>query len=119
MKKKINQRDCIVNPKPVHDTEISTSSSKLPDIDIFLNPAKKTHIKDVINKKQAIAKNYFRKADMQSLYPELFRILWESTLPCARSANREEYMLISCQLAGAELNCSDLFSRVPTDTGFC
>ena len=28
-------------------------------------------------------------------------------------------MLVSCQLAGVEVNCSDLFSRVPTDTGMC
>ena len=109
----------MVDPKPVHLNDSQTPTTKLPSIDIFLNPVKKTHREDVVNKKQEIAKNYFKKANMRSLYPELFRILWESTLPCARSANREEYMLISCQLAGAELNCSDLFSRVPTDTGFC
>ena len=107
----------VVNPKPVHDTQIPTS--KLPNIDIFLNPSKKMHREEVVNKKQEIAKNYFRKADMQSLYPELFRILRESTLPCVRSVNREEHMLVSCHLAGVELNCSNLFSRVPTDTGFC
>ena len=28
-------------------------------------------------------------------------------------------MLVSCQLAGLELNCSDLFRKVPTDTGMC
>ena len=110
----------MVDPKPVHLNDSQTPTTKLPSIDIFLNPAKKTHREDVVNKKQEIAKNFFKKADMRSLYPELFRILWESTLPCFRSVTREEeHMLVSCQLAGVEVNCSDLFSRVSTDTGFC
>ena len=28
-------------------------------------------------------------------------------------------MLSSCQLAGSEVNCSDLFTKVPTDAGMC
>ena len=119
MEKKINHRSCMVDPKPDHLNDTQTPTIKLPSIDIFLNPAKKTHREDVVNKKQEIAKNYFKKADMRYLYPELFRILWESTLPCFRSVTREEHMLVSCQLAGVEVNCSDLFSRVPTDTGMC
>ena len=106
----------MVDPKPVQLNDTQTPTTKLPSIDIFLNPAKKTHREDVVNKKQEIAKNYFKKADMRSLYPELFRILWESTLPCFGS---EDHMLVSCQLAGVEFNCSSLFSRVPTDTGMC
>ena len=73
-----------------------------------------------MREKQHIAKNYFNNVDMQSLYPELFSILWESTLPCYKSPeNNNEHMLLSCQLAGAEVNCSDLFTKVPTDTGMC
>ena len=56
---------------------------------------------------------------MQTLYPELFRLLWESTLPCFKEENKEEHMVLSCELAGVEVNCSDLFIRVPTDTGMC
>ena len=56
---------------------------------------------------------------MQSLYPDLFRILWESTLPCFGTPENEEHMLLSCQLAGSEVNCSDLFTKVPTDSGMC
>ena len=55
---------------------------------------------------------------MQSLYPELFSLLWESTLPCYKSLENDN-MLLSCQLAGSEVNCSDLFTKVPTDTGMC
>ena len=28
-------------------------------------------------------------------------------------------MLLSCELAGVEVNCSSIFTRVPTDTGMC
>ena len=28
-------------------------------------------------------------------------------------------MLLSCQLAGSNVNCSDLFTKVPTDSGMC
>ena len=28
-------------------------------------------------------------------------------------------MLLSCELAGLEVNCSDIFTRVPTDIGMC
>ena len=28
-------------------------------------------------------------------------------------------MLLSCELAGVEVNCSDIFTRVPTDSGMC
>ena len=52
---------------------------------------------------------------MRSLYPKLFDVLWDSTLPCFQG----EAMLLSCQLGGKQVNCSDLFTRVPTDTGMC
>ena len=56
---------------------------------------------------------------MKSLYPELFNILWESSLPCFGTSEAVEHLLLSCQLAGSEVNCSDLFTKVPTDTGMC
>ena len=52
-------------------------------------------------------------------HPELFRILWYSTLPCFNEENKEEHMLLSCELAGRVVNCSDIFTRVPTDIGMC
>ena len=73
----------------------------------------------LVKAKKGIAKNYFRESDMPTLYPELFRLLWESTLPCFEEENKEEHMLLSCELAGLEVNCSDIFTRVPTDIGMC
>lgn len=95
------------------------SSPKLPNVDVFLNPAKRSFKEEVVREKREMAENYFSTVNMQSLYPELFRILWESTLPCFRAPGNEEHMLLSCQLAGSEVNCSELFTKVPTDSGMC
>ena len=91
----------------------------LPAIDILLNPANEQAKEKLIKEKKEIANNYFKESDMQTLYPELFRILWESTLPCFEEENKEEHMLLSCELASMEVNCSDIFTRVPTDIGMC
>ena len=36
----------------------------------------------IVDAKQGIAKAYFKSSKMADLYPNLFRILWQSTLPC-------------------------------------
>ena len=93
---------------------------KLPSVDVFLNPEKRTYKENIIQQKKKAAKKYFDASDMRSLYPELFRILWFSTLPCFGGEMREkEQMLLSCELSGSKVNCSDLFKRVPTDSGMC
>ena len=89
--------------------------SSLPAIDVFLNPDRVQEKETVIQRKVEIAKNYFTEVDMKILYPKLFRILWESTLPCFK----EEHMLLSCMVAGVHVDCSDYFTRVPTDAGMC
>ena len=98
----------------------SSSPADLPGIDIFLNPNRTDEKEFIADTKQKIAKDYFNESNMATLYPELFDILWESTLPCFK--NEEEVndaMLLSCQLGGKNVNCSSLFKRVPTDTGMC
>ena len=92
---------------------------RLPGIDIFLNPAKVQDKERIIVEKKNLAKEFFKNSNMRTLYPELFRLLWESTLPCFKEENKEEHMMLSCELAGVEVNCSDLFTRVPTDSGMC
>ena len=57
-------------------------AESLPKIDIFLNPKKKEEVDAISEEKKRIAKTYFGKSDMKKLYPKLFQILWESTLPC-------------------------------------
>ena len=120
----VNKRICILSENEVPENEVSDdqeiSNSELPNVDVFINPSKETFKKEVVKEKKGIAEKYFNNVDnMQSLYPELFRILWESTLPCFETPGKDEHMLLSCQLAGVEVNCSDLFTKVPTDTGMC
>ena len=55
---------------------------KLPNIDIFVNPKRAEELTAIAKKKRLIAKTYFEKSNMATLFPELFRILWRSTLPC-------------------------------------
>ena len=94
-------------------------TSNLPAIDIFLNPSREEEKEKVIKKKKDIAKTYFEESDMETLYPELFHLLWESTLPCFKDGNKDEHMLLSCELLGVKVNCSDIFTKVPTDVGMC
>ena len=114
----ILKRTCIP-PDPLDDTsnKISTKPN-LPSVDIFLNPEKRVYKDSIIGRKKETARNYFEASEMRSLYPELFRILWFSTLPCFESKDKE-HMLLSCELAGLKVNCSELFKRVPTDSGIC
>ena len=66
----------------------------------------------IIQEKSRISRSYFEKANMSTLYPELFHLLWKSTLPCFKTLEEdEEHMLVSCELAGLEIECSNLFTR--------
>ena len=111
-----HQRMCIQPDKMFNN---DSTSSELPPVDIFLNPAKELSKENIVTEKKGIAENFFKNADMQTLYPELFRILWDSTLPCFKEENKEEHMMLSCEVAGVEVNCSNLFIRIPTDTSMC
>ena len=103
--------------KPESKEPTRDEAKSLPGIDIFLNPAKEKQKKEVIKEKKNIAISYFNESNMQTLYPELFRILWESTLPCYKATREDEPMLLSCHFAGSEVDCSELFTKVPTDSG--
>ena len=107
---------CVQSEKNDTDKDFKPT---LPGIDLFLNPARKEEMEKIIKTKKMIAKSYFEKTDMRALYPKLFQILWESTLPCFKEENEKEYMLLSCELAGVNVDCSDIFTRVPTDSGMC
>ena len=77
----LEEKVCI---KTSHDKNPSTAENqaKVPGIDLFLNPDKEAEKMNIVQTKQGIAKEYFSSSDMASLYPNLFRILWQSTLPC-------------------------------------
>ena len=81
----LRKRECI---QPT-DKKLATKTDqtdprekKLPNIDIFVNPKRAEELTAIAKKKRMIAKNYFEKSNMATLFPELFRILWQSTLSC-------------------------------------
>ena len=74
----LRQKTCFQSNK----TSGGQSSEELPAIDIFLNPAKVGEKQKIIQEKSRISRSYFEKANMSTLYPELFHLLWKSTLPC-------------------------------------
>ena len=54
-------------------------------------------------------------------YPNLFRLLWKSALPCHLDPLSPDspYMLKKCTWQGKQVNCSEIFTPVITDTGVC
>ena len=114
----LTKRKCV--PPPAQEPTLNVVEPQdLPSIDVFLNPAKAEYKDRIASEKKDLARNYFKSADMATLFPRLFRILWQSTLPCFQGNSDTEHMLLSCQLAGSNVNCSELFRRVPTDIGMC
>ena len=108
MKNALHQKTCLQSNK----TSGGESAEELPAIDIFLNPTKVNENRRIIQEKSGISRSYFEKANMSTLYPELFYLLWKSTLPCFKTQEEdEEHMLVSCELAGIEIECSNLFTR--------
>ena len=73
----LSKKECIEVPYDKKQNE-----AKLPKVDIFLNPDKTGEADMIAAKKQDIARTYFQRSNMKKLFPELFRVLWQSTLPC-------------------------------------
>ena len=113
----INKRICIVTNNTITDN--TSLAASLPLIDIFLNPDRKEEKEDIITQKMSIATEYFRASNMTELYPKLFKILWKSYLPCFEEENLAEHMITDCEVAGQRVQCSKLFTRMPTDSGMC
>ena len=78
----------------VAGTEASTAAAaELPPIDIFVNPARKAELNSLAEGLMKSAADFFTNCDMRLLYPQLFRILWQSTLPCLTSPGMEDSMI--------------------------
>ena len=79
-------------------------------------------------------KNLFDNENTTRIFPNLFRLLWHSATPCEATAGINEFPLLKvglsssyffhllsqkCFWKGEEMNCSQLFKAVPTDSGMC
>ena len=71
------------------------AEADLPSIDIFVNPARRAELTSLADGLMKSAADFFTNADMRLLYPELFRILWQSTLPCVAGEGVEHAMIRS------------------------
>ena len=67
-----------------------------------------------------LTKTFFSSSSMSAIYPNLFHLLWYSTLPCfSLPGVNEDNMLKKCEWQGKEMDCQELFETVPTDSGMC
>ena len=61
--------------------------------------------------------------ELKRAYPNLFWLLWQSTLACYPSSSSalstSAHLLRQCWWQGKEVNCSEIFSPVITDSGVC
>ena len=87
-------------------------------LDMFLNPEKIDKTEEIKILFSSLIKTYFASADMATAYPNLFKLLWYSNIPCFKNNVTNAYLLKKCIWQGVEYNCSDLFQQVPTDSGF-
>ena len=85
----------------------------LPLVDIFINPSRAETKNKLIENYKKRAKDFFARADMKELFPNLFRILWYSSLPCTEQPGfSQQFLLKTCTLAGKNVSCSDIFTKV-------
>ena len=109
----LNEIDCYIS----NVNGGSGTQKSLPPIDIFLNPARTEEKDAIIQHQRKTAQHYF--SQLESVYPELFRLLWHSSLPCAPQPGHSSSLVRSCMLAGQAVPCANLFTKVPTDRGLC
>ena len=115
MKNLLNGKACTVTKDVKKDNK-----RKTPLIDIFINPEKAEMKKKIVQTQQNRSFEYFKDVNMTNLFPELFNLLWYSSLPCTKLPGlTQEFLLKSCHLAGESVVCSDYFTKVPTDIGMC
>ena len=98
----------------------STSNTKKYDkilLDAFLNPKKITATEETKKAFVTMTKQFFNNSDMAASYPNLFKLLWYSNIPCFENNITDSYLLKKCFWQREEIACSELFQQVPTDSG--
>ena len=114
--KKLNNHRCI----DVYSEQMFPDSNiPLPLIDIYINPEKSQGLQRLARLKKQQLREYFQKSDMKRIYPNLFKALWFVSLPCSSVEGQERFMLKECKVGKEKMNCSEIFQKVPTDSGMC
>ena len=76
--------ECIPDPSPAQ----AVAASSLPLVDIFVNPDREEYRARVESTQRNITTDYFTPSRMKEVYPDLFRLLWHSSLPCYHQPNQ-------------------------------
>ena len=92
----------------------------LPPIDIFLNPERSLEKLNLKMYMKNLIHSFLDQPMIAHVYPNLFRLLWYSMLPCFPIPGiNSRSMLKQCKWAGQDVHCSDIFQSIPTDSGIC
>ena len=112
----LNEQECIENDLENNSEEADIT---VPLIDIYLNPEKNKGVQRIVTLKKQQLNEYFKNPNMEIFYPNLFKVLWFGSLPCSSEGGQERFMLKECKVGNERMNCSDVFQKVPTDSGMC
>ena len=104
------------------DSEGSGSRRTMPNIDFLLNPHKQGRREEYENHVLERLMSFFEERNSSMLYPNLFRLLWYTKIPCFDLFNLtgdHAHTLKYCEWAGERVPCDHLFQAIPTDVGIC
>ena len=102
--------------------QIGEAGNQAPNIDFLLNPGKKRQREEYEGYIMRRLVNFFEERNSSMLYPNLFRLLWYTKIPCFDLFNLtgdHAHVLKHCEWAGQPVPCGDLFQAIPTDVGIC
>lgn len=91
---------------------LADSPPSLPNIDFLLNPQKKLKRNDYEELVMKRLLSFFQDRNSSMLYPNLFRLLWYTKIPCFDLFNisgDHAHVLKGCQWSGEQVPCEDLF----------
>ena len=105
---------------PCIEINKKTNDSVLPLVDLYMNPKNKGMINRNIENTIKVAKDYYTKERLGKVFKHLFPLFWHTSLPCFNQPGISSASQIrTCEMAGLEVNCSSLFTKVDTDSGLC
>ena len=102
-----------------HNIFCSSATRSYDDLllEIYLNPDKKDGAESTKALFKNLTKQFFENADLAKAYPNLFKLLWFSNIPCFKNNVTSSYLLKKCLWQGVRHDCTDLFKQIPTDSG--
>ena len=142
VKQHLTRTECpLIQQTENHDSDSETQDG-LPEIDLFLNPGRKGELEELelwVEKNEenmtytevrhmyiwypfvSHVMSSFPQDTFSRIYPNLFRLLWHSMPPCFPSNDHPDspHMLSRCSWLGKDINCSEIFTPVITDSGVC